>query len=109
MNLLAIVFLVAGVAFVLLAAIGFLRMPDTYLRSQVSSLAPTLGKICILLSVACSFDNGSVTSKAILIVIFLFVSAPVAAHLILRAAYRDKTPFSKNTVRDDYFEGQKDC
>jgi multicomponent Na+:H+ antiporter subunit G len=109
MTFLAIFFLVSGVVFVLLASIGFVRMPDTYLRSQVSTLAPTLGKICILLALAFSFDSGAVTSKSILIVLFLFVSAPVAAHLILRATYKDRTPLSKLTVRDDYHEGQIDC
>jgi multicomponent Na+:H+ antiporter subunit G len=109
MHFLAIVFLVGGVLFMLLASIGFLRMPDTFMRAHVASLAPTLGKIGILLALAATFEEGSVVSKSLLIVIFLFVTAPVAAHLILRAAYHDRCPMSPQVVRDDYKEGQKDC
>jgi len=108
-DFLALIFLSAGVLFMLLAAIGLLRMPDTYLRSQVSTLAPTLGKIGILLAVAATFETGHVVSKALLIVVFLFVTAPVAAHLILRAAYHDRSPLDPSTVRDDYKSSRKDC
>ena len=109
MHLLAILFLSAGVLFMLLASIGFLRMPDAFMRAHVASLAPTLGKIGILLALAATFEEGPVVAKSLLIVVFLFVTAPVAAHLILRAAYHDRTPMTPKMVRDDYKDGQRDC
>ena len=92
----------AGCLFMLLSGVGILRMNDVYLRSQTASLAPTFGKIGIMLAIAAHFEEGSVTAKALLVVVFLFLTAPIAAHLILRAAYHDKAPLCPNTVKDDY-------
>jgi multicomponent Na+:H+ antiporter subunit G len=102
LELAAIGFLLGGVFFMLLAVVGLLRMPDTYLRSQTTTLAATFGKIGVVLAVACTFGDVSVTLKAALSVIFLFVTAPIGAHLIVRAAYRDRSPLSKITRTDDY-------
>jgi multicomponent Na+:H+ antiporter subunit G len=105
-NIFALIFMAGGVLFMLLAAVGMLRMPDTYLRSHTATLAPTLGKMGILIAVAFAFGSVAVTAKAILILVFLFVTAPVAAHLILRAAYHDRSPLSPLTRVDDYAKHQ---
>ncbi len=91
-----------GVLFTLLASIGLLRMPDVYLRSQTSTLAPTFGKIGVMIALAAHFGESDVTAKAVLTILFLFITAPIAAHLILRAAYRDRAPLAPVTVLDDY-------
>ena len=109
MDLVSLFFLASGVFFMFLAAVGFLRMEDTYLRSHVASMAPTLGKIGVLLALATAFEEGPVIAKSLLIVVFLFITAPVAAHLILRAAYHDLAPMSPKTVRDDYKDGHTLC
>ena len=107
MDMAAVFFLASGVFFMLLAAIGLVRMPDTYLRSQVTTLASTFGKMGIVLSIACVFGSLAVVIKVALSVIFLFVTAPVAAHLVLRAAYRDRSPLSPLTKVDDYAEAAR--
>ncbi|NCN40353.1 monovalent cation/H(+) antiporter subunit G [bacterium] len=102
MAWITIIAAVFGVFFMLLASIGILRMPDVYLRSQTSTLAPTFGKIGVLLALAAHFEGADVTAKACLVILFLFITAPIAAHLILRAAYHDRAPLADITVRDDY-------
>jgi len=95
------IFLLAGVGFTLLAAVGIVRMPDLLTRIQASTKAGTLGVGCLVLAVAIWFGEFGVSVRAGLIVIFLFGTAPVAAHLISRAAYVRGVPLWSGSVRDD--------
>jgi multicomponent Na+:H+ antiporter subunit G len=90
-----------GVLFIILAGIGMLKMPDFYMRVSISTKAITLGVGLILIASAVSFNEFSVTSRVIAIIIFIILTAPVAAHMIGRAAYFSKVELWKNTVQDD--------
>ena len=79
--------ILVGAVFSALAAIGILRMPDLYMRIQAATKSSTLGVSCIVLAAAVHFDETAATTKAVLVVAFLFVTAPVAAQMIARAAY----------------------
>lgn len=96
-----------GACAILIASIGILRMPDFYLRLSVTVKAATLGSGLLLLSAAIYFPQVSVTTKAIAIIFFLILTAPVSAHMIGRAAYFIGTPLWKGTIRDD-LEGMYD-
>ncbi len=97
-----------GALAILIAAVGILRMPDFYLRLSVTVKAATLGGGLLLLSAAFYFpDEVSVTTKALAIIFFLVLTAPVAAHLIARTAYLIKTGQWEGTVQDD-LEGKYD-
>ena len=91
-----------GALAILVAAVGILRMPDFYLRLSVTVKAATLGGGLLLLSAAVYFpDEVSVTTKALAIIFFLILTAPVAAHLIARTAYLINTKQWKGTIQDD--------
>lgn len=90
-----------GALFVLLAAIGIVRMPDTYLRISVTTKAATLGVGLVLLSTTVFFSNADVTSQAFVIILFLFLTAPVSAHLIGRASYFIGVKLWDKSVMDD--------
>lgn len=77
---------VAGAAFVLLAGVGVLRFPDLYSRMHAATKAPTLGFLLIALGTLFAVDRGR--PKLALAVALIFVTAPVAAHLVGRSAYR---------------------
>lgn len=96
-----------GVAAILVAAIGIVRMPDFYLRLSVTVKAATLGSGLLLFSLAIFFPQVSVTTKALAIGFFLLLTAPVAAHMIGRAAYVIGITLWKGTIRDD-LEGMYD-
>lgn len=81
------VFATLGTVFVLLASIGLVRMPDTYLRISVTTKAATLGIGLILISAAFYFKEASVTTRVLAIILFIVLTAPVGAHLIGRASY----------------------
>lgn len=96
-----------GAIFILIASIGILRMPDFYLRLSVTVKAATLGNGFMLACCAIVFPQVSVTTKALAVVFFLILTAPVAAHLIARSAYLIGTPQWKGTVLDE-IEGMYD-
>ncbi len=89
--------LVGGVFF-LLASIGVLRMPDLFLRLQVSSKASTLGLSCILLAVALHFSDAVVTIRAAVILCFIVLTIPIATHMLARAGYATNVPISDETM-----------
>lgn len=93
-----------GCGFLLLAAIGIVRMPDLFMRMSASSKAVTLGVGCLLFALALHFQEKGVTTKAILLVVFIFLKAPVAAHVLARAAYRIGVPLWEHTIGDELRE-----
>ncbi len=93
--------LFVGSAFLLLAAIGVMRMPDVFSRMQAATKAATLGAACMLSAVAVHFDDFGVTIRALLVVAFVFLTAPVAAHVIARAAYFIGVPLWEGTTVDE--------
>ncbi len=79
--------LLTGALFLLLAGVGVIRMPDLFTRMSAATKAATLGAGCMVFAVAIYFDDFGVTVRATLIIAFVFMTAPVAAHMIGRAAY----------------------
>ena len=96
-----------GALAILFASIGILRMPDFYLRLSVTVKAATLGVGLFLICAAFIFPDVSVTTKAIAIVFFLLLTAPVAAHMIARTAYRSGISIWKDTFVDKMEEDAK--
>jgi multicomponent Na+:H+ antiporter subunit G len=78
--------LAGGVFFGLVAAVGLLRLPDIYTRTHAASKTDTLGAGLTLAAVALVYDAGLPTVKAALLLIFLLITNPTAAHAIARAA-----------------------
>lgn len=97
----------AGTLFILLAAFGLLKMPDFYMRVSISTKAITLGTGLILIATAISFNEFSITSRVVAIIIFIILTAPVAAHMIGRAAYFTKVELWDKTGEND-LTGQYD-
>lgn len=90
-----------GAFSIFFASIGVLRMPDFFLRLSVTVKASTLGVGLLLICAAIMFpDDVSVTTKSIAIIFFLILTAPIAAHMIGKAAYFIGTPLWKGTVVD---------
>jgi multicomponent Na+:H+ antiporter subunit G len=103
-ELISLALALAGAGLLLIAGIGILRLPDLLTRMHASSKAGTLGAVLILLAVAIRFSEFSITVRIALIILFLFLTAPVAAHAIARAGYCSGVPLSKETVLDEYRE-----
>ena len=98
---LSLLLLLLGSIFMLLAAIGLARMPDVLMRLHSTTKSTTLGVVCIMLGVALFFNDFAIGVRALAIVAFMFSTAPVAAHMIGRAAYHSGVPLWKGTLSDD--------
>lgn len=100
-EIVTLALMVVGALFMLVAAIGILRMPDIFMRMSATTKAATLGVGLILLAAAVFFDDLAITSRAVATVVFLLLTAPVAAHMLGRAAYLDGVPLWSGTIADE--------
>lgn len=94
--------LLGGGFFLFVAGLGILRLPDVLIRMHASTKAGTLGVGLVFGGAAVYFGNTAETAIAGLTVVFLLVTAPVAAHAIARAAYRMNVPLSDRTHIDEW-------
>lgn len=93
--------LLGGTFFMLVASIGIVRMPDVYLRMSCTSKAATLGTGCLLAAYALHVEDVGLAVRAVATAIFLLLTAPVAAHMIGRAAYRLGVPLWAGSCCDE--------
>ncbi|MCO5200791.1 MAG: monovalent cation/H(+) antiporter subunit G [Chloroflexi bacterium] len=90
-----------GAGLMLIAAIGVVRMPDLFTRMQATTKAATLGAGLVILGTAVHFATFSVTTRAVAAIAFVLLTAPIAAHLLGRAAYFLGVPLWEGSVRDE--------
>jgi multicomponent Na+:H+ antiporter subunit G len=100
-ELVTSVFVATGAIFALAAAIGVLRLPDVFIRMHATTKAGTLGCGLIFLAVAFYFGETDITARSLAAIVFLVLTAPIAAHMISRAAYRTGTQLWSGTVIDE--------
>ncbi len=101
-EILSGIFLLLGTLFILLSAIGILKMPDLYTRMSATTKASTLGIGLVLIGTSVYWQDFGIASRALAIIVFLFLTAPVAAHIIGRAAYFGKVPLWEKTKIDEF-------
>jgi multicomponent Na+:H+ antiporter subunit G len=95
------ILLISGTFFAFVATIGVLRLPDLFMRLSATTKAATLGTSFILGATALYFYDISISGKILAIVAFLLLTAPVAAHMIGRAAYFGNVPLWEGTICDE--------
>ncbi len=98
------ILLLLGSVFVLVAALGVIRLPDLYSRMHAASKAGAVGGGLILLAVAVLSQDVSVAVRAIVGIIFLVLTTPLAAHLLARSAYVAQNRPSGADVVDDIYK-----
>ena len=87
-ELLTCIFLLLGGLLSIVAAAGVLRMPDLFIRMHAATKVGTVGVSSITIGLMIHFGTLTVTSRGVLVIAFFLLTAPVAAHMIARAAYR---------------------
>jgi multicomponent Na+:H+ antiporter subunit G len=121
-NLITAATLLAGLFFLLTGALGVWRLPDLYHRMIASSKCITLGITGMLLASVVhlavlartpqadgqapppSTSVVAVGTKAILVIVFQFIAAPVGAFVLARAAHQDNVPKWAGTLGDELAE-----
>ena len=95
------VLMIGGAGFMALAGLGILRMPDLFTRMHASTKGASLGVAVLLIAAAVFFQDLTVGTKAFITTAFIFLTAPVAAHMLGRAAYAKNIPLWKESVIDE--------
>jgi multicomponent Na+:H+ antiporter subunit G len=93
--------ILVGAVFLFLAALGLVRMPDLLTRMHATTKAATLGATLIMLAVALHFSQVAVVARAFGVILFIMMTAPVAAHVIGRAGYFVGSRLWSGTVKDE--------
>ena len=91
--------LIIGGAFTLIGSIGLARLPDLFTRLHGPTKATTLGVGGVVAASMIFFSAGSQTfsSHELLISLFLFISAPVSAYMLAKAAVLQQLPLDPKT------------
>lgn len=95
------VLLIIGAFFMLVGAIGLVRMPDLFMRMSATTKSVTLGVSFMLLATATHFDELGLAARAIATIVFVFITAPIAAHMIGRAGYARQVELWEGTIADE--------
>ncbi|MDR7120761.1 Na+/H+ antiporter subunit G [Rheinheimera soli] len=90
---------VAGSLFVLLGSVALVKLPDFYTRLHGPTKATTLGLGALVLAsiVYFNFVTGELSLQQLLIALFLFITAPITAHMLVKAALHLKLKTSAHT------------
>ncbi|MGD8366553.1 MAG: monovalent cation/H(+) antiporter subunit G [Desulfobacterales bacterium] len=93
--------MVIGSVFCLVAAVGVLRLPDALTRMHAATKAGTLGAGLLLLAEAVFYHQLGISLRALMVIVLLLLTAPVAAHLVGRTSYRSGVSLSERTWIDE--------
>jgi multicomponent Na+:H+ antiporter subunit G len=95
-NIIFSILILLGSFFILVAAIGILRFKDLYGRLHATTKATSFGLLLLLVGVSLFFNLFEAYVKALLIIIFIYLTAPLAAHSIAKS-FTGKSESSENT------------
>ena len=99
LDIIGALIVLVGAVFLVLAAVGVLRMPDPYNRIQAGTKASTLGVVLALVGLGI-YEPGWLP-KLLVIALFVLITNPVSSHALARAAHSAGVPLAPETVRDE--------
>jgi len=104
LQLIALIAVIAGTFFSVVGVLGLVRLPDVYTRLHATGKVGVFGVVLLLVAAVIWTPLG--WGKALLLIVLLMISGPVATHAIGSAAYRIGVPM-KEPIRDDLGSSQK--
>jgi len=87
MSEFAVLLMLVGAIFTLASALGVARFPCTFTRAHALGVAASLGVLCVMGGVVFVHQTLGAGAKAILTIVFIFLTAPVGTHMLARAVY----------------------
>jgi len=96
----AYVLLGIGSACALIGALGIVRFPDVYNRIHANTIVVVGGAMVMMIGAGIIGGITIFTLKALIIAIFIFLTNPVSAHAIARAAYKSGVKLWRQSVVD---------
>ena len=109
MSWVVAILLAAGAFFAFIAALGVNRLPDFYMRLHAATKAGAFGASLLLIAAALHFGNLRSIISAVLIILFFYLTTPIAGQAIGQVAYRKRVPLWHKTDQDQLArdEGKK--
>jgi multicomponent Na+:H+ antiporter subunit G len=95
------VLLLGGASFALLASIGLQRFDSVFARMHAATKVVTLGLVLVVAAAVIRVDDVGSRAKLVLAAALQFITAPLAAHMVARAAYRAGTELNPGMVVDE--------
>ena len=96
------IIIATGILFNLFGCIGLIRLPDVYNRLQAATKCATLGTCGILLGLLVRYGFTDIGVKSAIAIPILFLTSTVAAHALIRGAYRFGVKLWSGSVTDAY-------
>ncbi len=106
-NIIGLIFISIGLTFDVFGCLGLVRLPDVYCRLQAATKCVTLGTCSILFGTFLIVGFTAAGIKSLLCMIFILLTAPVAAHAIARGAHRAGIKLWKDSIIDKYTEDKE--
>lgn len=98
------ILLISGALFMLVAAIGVVKLQDVYMRMHAITKAASLGAILMLGAVVLWHPQWIVAIEALMVVLFVILTAPIGAHMLARVSHHMKVPIGEGYVMDELQE-----
>jgi monovalent cation/proton antiporter MnhG/PhaG subunit len=96
----ALIATIFGLFFMVVGAVGVVRLPDVYHRLHAASKCSTLGVLGLLLAAVFHIGTIAIAAKAVMVILFAFVATPLGVHMLGKAALRTRTPTWAPTQQD---------
>ncbi|MFH1776980.1 MAG: monovalent cation/H(+) antiporter subunit G [Candidatus Omnitrophota bacterium] len=106
-DIAGLLFISLGLLFDLVGCLGLVRLPDVYNRLQAATKCVTLGTCSILFGTFLVVGPTAAGLKALLCIVFVALTSPVAAHAIARGAHRAGVKLCEESVVDKYAEDKE--
>lgn len=106
-DTLGLIFIIIGLVFDIFGCLGLVRLPDVYNRLQAATKCVTMGTCSILFGTFLIVGFTAAGMKALMCIVFLVLTTPVAAHAIARGAHRSGVKLWSGSVVDQYGEDQE--
>jgi multicomponent Na+:H+ antiporter subunit G len=100
-EIIAAIFFITGSFFMFLAGLGVWRFPDLFSRMHAATKAASFGIGLMLAGLMIIYFSWYWLIFSSLTILFVFITAPVAAHMLGRAAYFQKVAQYEGTIADE--------
>lgn len=84
------ILILLGSFFILIAAVGLLRFKDLFSRMHATTKATSFGILILIIGVGLFYSTAIIWLKAAIVVIFIYLTAPLAAHSIAKSFDKKK-------------------
>ena len=92
-----------GSIIAVISAIGIIRFKDIYTRAHAATKTTTVAVLITLFGtfIYVWLGEGYMSVRLLLGIVFVFLTAPVSGHLVLRSAYRSNVKMTDDAIKDD--------